>query len=185
MRWQDMQLSLLGRVLLREGMLHMDCEFNDLDLKFTPYNKPYFDNNDVKFNISHSGNIVVCALTKVDEIGIDIEEIHTINIEGFKSQMTDNEWQRIISSENQLTDFFRFWTQKEAVIKSHGQGLTIPLKSFEVQNNETIINSEKFFLKELSFIENYCGHVALNKDISNVEIRIIKIDPLNEPIICD
>ena len=60
---QDAQLSLLGRVLLAKGVEQMNCSFDKSDIKYTPYNKPYFDSIDVRFNISHSGKVVVCALT--------------------------------------------------------------------------------------------------------------------------
>ena len=73
------------------------------------------------------------------DIGIDIEKIEPIKISDFKSQMTNNEWESVNNSKDTERSFFCYWSQKEAVIKTHGKGLTIPLKSFEVQNNKTTI----------------------------------------------
>jgi len=175
-RWQDAQLSLLGRVLLVRGMEQMDCSFDKPDLKYTSFNKPYFDGNDISFNISHSGKVVVCALTYLGDIGIDIEKIEPIKILDFKSQMTNNEWKLVNESKDAKHSFFSYWTQKEAIIKAHGKGLTIPLKSFEIQNNKTTIGSENFFLKEITIKDDYCCHLALKKSIDTIEIKTIKID---------
>lgn len=175
-RWQDAQLSLLGRVLLIKGMEQRKCRFDESDMKYNAFNKPYFDSNDISFNISHSGRIVVCVLTYMGDIGIDIEKIDPIEVSDFKSQMTNNEWKLISESKNISHSFLNYWTQKEAVIKAHGNGLSIPLKSFEIQNNKTTVDSKNFFLKEVTIMNDYSCHVALNKSIDTIEIKTNKID---------
>ncbi|WP_103071066.1 4'-phosphopantetheinyl transferase family protein [Aquimarina sediminis] len=159
-RWQDMQLSLLGRFLLKKGIEERGEEFCENSIKYTQYNKPYFDEQQVRFNISHSGDIVICALTDTNDVGIDIEKQHDIRIEDFKSQMTIGEWKRITSSRDIRTSFFEYWTQKEAVIKAHGMGLSIPLKSFEIINSYTRVNNDSFFLKEIKLDNEYKCHIA-------------------------
>ncbi|GAA3649411.1 4'-phosphopantetheinyl transferase family protein [Flavivirga jejuensis] len=175
-RWQDAQLSLLGRVLLVKGMEQMNYNFDDFDLKYTFYNKPYFDSIDMSFNISHSGKIVICALTRLGSIGIDIEKIKPIKITGFKSQMTKNEWESVNNSKDKIRSFFYHWSQKEAVIKTNGKGFTIPLKSFEIRNKKTTVGFENFFLKEITIKDDYSCHVALNRKIDTIEIKINKLD---------
>ncbi len=174
-RWEDAQLSLLGRVLLVKGMEQMNSSFEESDLKYTQYNKPYFSCNDISFNISHSGKVVVCALTNLGDIGIDIEKIEPIIALDFKSHMTQNEWECINKSKDSNNSFFNYWTKKESVIKTHGKGLSIPLKSFEVKNDKTTIDSENFFLKEIMVEEGYSCYVALKKSLDTIEIVINKI----------
>lgn len=174
-RWQDAQLSLLGRVLLVKGMAQMNGVFDNSDLKYNAFNKPYFDSSDVNFNISHSGKVVVCALTYLGDIGIDIEKIEPIKVSDFKSQMTNNEWESVNNSKDIERSFFLYWSQKEAVIKAHGKGLIIPLKSFEVQNNKTTIGIKNFFLKEIIIKDDYSCHIALNKAIDTIEIKTSKL----------
>lgn len=142
-RWQDAQLSLLGRFLLAKGMEQMNCVFEESDIKHTSFGKPYFNRNAVNFNISHSGNIVICVLTNIGDIGIDIEKIIPVKVLDFKSQMNNNEWELINGSKDVKKSFFNYWTQKEAVIKTKGKGLSTPLKSFEVTNNKTTIDFEE------------------------------------------
>jgi 4'-phosphopantetheinyl transferase len=174
-RWQDAQLSLLGRVLLAKGVEQMNCTFDESELKYTSFNKPYFVNNGIHFNISHSGEVAICALTHLGDVGIDIEKTEATKVLDFKSQMTSNEWELVNESKDSKLSFFNYWTQKEAVIKAHGNGLSIPLKSFEVQNNRTVIGSDNFFLKEIIIKDDYCCHLALKKSLDTIEIRIKKI----------
>jgi 4'-phosphopantetheinyl transferase len=171
-RWQDAQLSLLGKVLLFEGSRNLFGKYyDDTHLNITKYNKPFFEKAGFEFNISHSGEIVICAFCEETEIGVDIETISDIKIEDFKSQMTENEWNRIILSGNKYDAFFDYWTQKEAVIKAHGFGLSLPLQSFEIVNNATFIQQEPFYLKEINIDKNYKSYVAANKHIENVFIK--------------
>lgn len=170
-RWQDAQLSLLGRILLFNGIKEMDMfDFKWDEISYTKFNKPYFENNLVNFNISHSGEIVVCAICNDSEIGIDIEIVTEIEIDCYKSQMTENEWAKIVLSNNKTTSFFNYWTQKEAVMKAHGQGLTIPLNSFEIIDNITDIKDEMFFLKEIKIDKNYKCYIASKNNISKISI---------------
>lgn len=177
-RWQDAQLSLLGRILLGEGLNNINIPFREDNVRYNNYNKPYFKEGKVKFNISHSGNIVVCAIAKSCEIGVDIEMLHNLCIKDFKSQMTEVEWERIVSSSNPKNFFFKYWTQKEAVIKAHGMGLSLPLDSFEIMDNKTIIGEESFFLKEIQLDNKYICHVAFKDKIDSMELNLQMVNPI-------
>lgn len=171
-RWQDAQLSLLGRILLFHGIKKFNKDYTDDAIKYTEYDKPYFEDKSIKFNISHSAEVVTCVLSADFEIGIDIELLQPIQIEDFKSQMTAGEWHRVNASEDKTTAFFTYWTQKEAVIKAHGKGLLIPLKSFEVLDDKTSINTENFFLKEIKLNDNYKCYIASNTAIDTLPVEI-------------
>jgi 4'-phosphopantetheinyl transferase len=176
-RWQDAQLSLMGRILLFRGILEIfNKDFQNKEIRYTKYNKPFFNDNSIHFNISHSGEIVICAITDQSEIGIDIEMISNIEIEDLKSQFTENEWNRIMNSNNKQEAFFEYWAQKEAVIKSHGDGLIIPLKSFEISENEAVINHEKFFLQEIKIDDQYKCYLSLKECFNEISIKQIQIN---------
>lgn len=170
-RWEDAQASLLGRLLLRKGMQQINKKISLKDLKYTPYNKPYFEGANLDFNISHSGNQVVCALREGASIGIDIELEKALNLEHFKFQMTNNEWKNIVNSSNKQQAFYHYWTQKEAVIKAHGKGLSLPLKSFEIKDQQTTIQSENFYLKAIDLAPRYSCHLASNAPIRNYSLK--------------
>lgn len=167
-RWQDSQLSLLGRLLLRHGLQKMSKSYAEAELSYTLYSKPFLNDDTTKFNISHSGEIVVCVLSDRSDVGIDIEIIHDIELEGFKSQMTKREWDNLSLNEDTESAFFEYWTQKEAVIKANGKGLSIPLKSFEVTNHYAKIEEEYFFVKEIFLDKKYKCHLAFKDKIDTI-----------------
>jgi 4'-phosphopantetheinyl transferase len=177
-RWQDAQLSLLGRILLFNSIEEVYRHNpHDKVIKHTKYSKPYFEDNLIQFNISHSGEIVVCVLSDEYEVGIDIEIMTDIVVDDFKSQMTENEWNNIIKN-NKKEAFYDYWTKKEAVIKAHGGGLTIPLKSFEIFNNTTKINDEIYNLKEIKIDKKYKCYISLKEDINDIYVIEKKINPI-------
>lgn len=160
-RWQDTQLSLLGRLMLIKALEEYGISSAEVNnLEYNKFGKPFLSSKAIFFNISHSGDFVICAVSKKSEIGIDIEQMTVIDVDDFKLQMTTDEWSRVVESENKRNSFFEYWTQKEAVIKAHGHGLTLPLKSFEVVDNKTIIDGKDFYLKEVEINKEYKCYIS-------------------------
>lgn len=174
-RWQDAQLSVLGRVLLFRGLKNLNKTFYDENIRYTEFKKPYFPNESLQFNISHSGNIVVCVIAD-KEVGIDIEILKEMDIEDFKSQMTAMEWKKILSSADLKSSFFSYWTQKEAVMKAQGMGLFLPLSSFEITSKATKIGSDFYCLKEIALDKNYMCHLAVKNEVN---ITLNSIEQIN------
>ncbi|WP_268225683.1 4'-phosphopantetheinyl transferase family protein [Sinomicrobium oceani] len=180
-RWQDAQLSLLGRLLLKQGLkdLHNIPTNKNLDIQYSDYNKPYLVNEFLKFSISHSGNIAVCTITNFNDIGIDIEKMKSVEVSLFKNQMTIFEWKLINNSIDKKNAFYNYWTQKEAVIKANGKGLSIPLTSFEIIDSQVLLNNELYTLKELKIAQDYKCHLAikgcLNNMVKSPEVRGIDV----------
>ena len=146
-RWQDQQASVLGRMLLIYGLSdYYGIEIDGFDILIDEDGKPYLKNHKIEFNISHSGDLVICTFCKMQRVGIDIEQIKDIQIADFYDQMTDVESSNIQNSKDQKLAFYNYWTQKEAVLKAHGKGLSVPLKSFEVIENKTQLYKDKWYL---------------------------------------
>ncbi|WP_276381402.1 4'-phosphopantetheinyl transferase superfamily protein [Flavobacterium sp. H4147] len=164
-RWQDAQLSLLGRLLLKIGLHNKNKEYKNKTISYTGYQKPFLADCSVTFNISHAGEIVVCVLSENLDIGVDIEILSDISIEDYESLMTKRELSFIKNEVDNKVAFFDYWTQKEAVIKANGKGLSIPLKSFEIINNKTVIDKESFFLKKVHLDQNYRCHIAFKNGL--------------------
>jgi len=88
---------------------------------------------DLRFNISHTDGLVVCAVTIGREIGVDVEHIGrhlTYDVPGrffAPDEVTDL---RALPVEDQQKVFFDYWTLKEAYIKARGFGLALPLGDF-------------------------------------------------------
>jgi len=180
-KWQDAHACLFGRLLLRE-MLSSFCIDHDLSkLRYTKYQKPYFENSDFNFNISHSGKYVVCAGSNQSKLGVDIEEIKSINILDFKEEFHTEEWAQIKDSGNNLTTFYEFWTMKEAIIKADGKGLTIPLNDLNLSNNNNRVKIDQtvWSLHEIHLDEDYVCHMAyLGEPVDGIIRRLVNLELL-------
>lgn len=86
--------------------------------------KPYLENfPDVHFNISHSGEYVVCAVSDVP-IGVDIQKIYKRYTPELSARVcSDAEIAKIEHSRQPAAEFTGLWTKKEAVVKMHGIGI--------------------------------------------------------------
>jgi 4'-phosphopantetheinyl transferase len=102
--------------------------------------KPWLDpchRSNVRFNLSHSGEKGLVAITTNREVGIDVELIRPLEdwreiAERFFSQ---RETVRLSSLPPHLVEraFFATWSRKEAYVKALGLGLALDLGAFEVE----------------------------------------------------
>jgi 4'-phosphopantetheinyl transferase len=85
------------------------------------------------FNVSHSDDVVLIAISWVGRIGVDIEAVRPMeDLQGLAGQMMHPiEWDSFIGlSEDQRTaHFFQLWTRKEALLKASGVGLSLDPRS--------------------------------------------------------
>jgi len=186
-RWQDRQSGLFGKLLLSEGLKLYGYSPDSLNhLSYTGFGRPYLDNSGIDFNISHSGDYVICAITDQGRIGIDIEKIKPIDLFGFERYMTPPEWKAIRESAEPYHTFYSYWTKKESAMKAYGCGLSVPLDKILIDNDKAVFYSNFFyknnmdmdmgnnlFLKEIVINISYKCHLATN--IENAKIRIFEI----------
>jgi 4'-phosphopantetheinyl transferase len=90
----------------------------------------------LSFNVSNSGDLAAYAFTSDCEIGVDIEHRkRLIEIEGIARRFfAPEEVTELmgLSEAGRHDGFFNCWTRKEAYIKAVGDGLSVPLDSFQV-----------------------------------------------------
>ncbi|MFT5164364.1 MAG: 4'-phosphopantetheinyl transferase [Alteromonadaceae bacterium] len=88
----------------------------------------------LRFNISHTQGLIVCAVTLNVDIGVDVEFIErkssTIKIAEYKFSPLEIAELKAQPEANQRKRFFDYWTLKESYIKAVGDGLSIPLDEF-------------------------------------------------------
>ena len=78
------------------------------------------------FNVSHSGDYALYALTLNFEVGIDLEHINnTLNLEDIALSIfspAELFYWRNLNHQEQINYFFNFWVCKEAFLKALGKG---------------------------------------------------------------
>jgi 4'-phosphopantetheinyl transferase len=124
--------AILGRYLNRSP----EC----LSFCYSSYGKPALagesELNTIRFNLSHSYGVALCAVTRGRDVGIDLERIRCglagAQIAGRFFSPKEIAMLQAFPAEMQNQAFFRCWTSKEAYIKALGKGLSLPLDQFDV-----------------------------------------------------
>lgn len=115
---------------------YTNTDAREIQLTYGPQGKPRVDAEPLDFNISHSGDIALLAFTRGCELGIDIEQVRPLPemYDIARNFFTPEETEELLllPIEQRQRAFYRCWTRKEACIKAHGGGLSIPLNSFRV-----------------------------------------------------
>ena len=175
-RWQDRQAGLFGKLLLLKGLTEYGGYSPDClnSLSYNDFGRPFID-SDIDFNISHSGDYVVCAVADREKVGIDIEKIRPIVLSDFKNYMTYREWEDIAASDRQYEMFYEHWTMKESVIKAEGRGLSIPLTDIRLYQGKAAVYDTVWFLKELMLDIRYKCYLAANSEQPEFEIREVRL----------
>jgi 4'-phosphopantetheinyl transferase len=141
-RFEDSQRSLLGSVLSRFAISkRTGLNFNCILYEKNKYGKPFLANtNAAHFNISHSGNWVVCVVDD-EPVGIDVEIIRLIDINIAERFFSKDEHNMLLNEtdEERQNIFYKIWTVKESYIKAEGKGLSIPLNSFSSEFKDSVI----------------------------------------------
>jgi len=94
---------------------------------------------DIRFNLSHAGELAMLAVTLSREVGVDVERARpNVEIEKLAQRyFSEHERSalRAISPDQREKAFLRCWTCKEAFLKAQGLGLGRCLDSFDVEAN--------------------------------------------------
>jgi 4'-phosphopantetheinyl transferase len=133
------------------------------------YGKPYLKyHRNFHFNISHSGDWVVCA-TAAKPVGIDIELISPIDLNMAEHFFSQEEVFDLFSKreKERLSYFYELWTLKESFIKAAGKGLSIELHSFSIKKKVGNIElkseiKEKYYFKQYDIDRKYKMSVCSN-----------------------
>jgi len=112
----------------------------ELTFSYGPQGKPdlggKLQNCAVKFNLSHSEDMALLAVSRNQNVGIDIESVNSEFATGeiVERFFSTGEIHRLkaLPTPKRADAFFSCWTRKEAYIKALGTGLSVPLDSFEV-----------------------------------------------------
>jgi 4'-phosphopantetheinyl transferase len=112
----------------------------EVEFRYSAHGKPQLSSAhadcDLNFNLSHSGSVALFAFSRRRAVGIDVEQIRAdIEVNEIADRFFSESEQtslRALAKNLQHCAFFACWTRKEAFVKAKGEGLSLPLRQFDV-----------------------------------------------------
>ena len=146
--------SIVARGALRSLLVeYTGVPASDLRFDYEEKGRPFLRDASLatSFNVTHSGDLALVAVTREGVIGVDVEQIdpkvELLAIGERFFSASEHAQLASCSEADQPLAFFRCWTRKESYLKARGTGLHTPLDQFEV----TLLDGEPPRLVETRF----------------------------------
>ncbi len=139
---KDRNQYILARALLRTTLSLYEPKIKPEQWRFdfNAWGKPSIVlelQSSIHFNLSHTHNFVALAIRQLEPVGIDVECLQRGNDLPSLAKHCFTEKEQSYVTAGDVTAlprrFFNIWTLKEALIKAHGQGLSLGLKHFDFE----------------------------------------------------
>jgi len=137
------------------------------------------------FNVSHSGDLALCAVASDGEIGVDVEELRPVRdalqIAARFFSAREEEAVRHASEKDRPGTFYRIWTRKESYLKAKATGIGAPLNRFSVSTDDKAarlvevewdsMEAQRWRLTHLEPAPGYVGALATPFESGGLEWR--------------
>jgi 4'-phosphopantetheinyl transferase len=165
---RDRRRFVRCRALLRKLIARsIGCDAASLTFRYNAYGKPELD--EIHFNVSHSANIAVIALTYAP-IGIDVETINpsaeVMSLARTAFSSAECGALAAMPHAERAAAFFRGWTRKEAYLKLLGTGFSLASDSFTVSlANEPLTFIGDYALRDLEVPPGFACAIAMPREM--------------------
>lgn len=186
-RNQFVQARAALRFILSE---YLNVRPQELEFSYGPQGKPALANghadNSLRFNLSRRDGLALIAVTRNREIGVDVELIRA-DLPVFEIAETifsevELAALRSLPESMRAAGFYNCWTRKEAYVKARGEGLSFPLKQFDVSLTpgaaakllnvrDDLDEVDRWILQEIPVAEGYIAALAVEGTNLNVTYR--------------
>jgi len=178
---------LAGRVLLKTQLAHrLGFEPRNIHFGKNEYGKLFLRDHDYKklnniyFNLSHADKVIVCAMTTIGDIGVDVEHVCKDHLAIMPRVFNETEMASVHaqqSAEEKYRSFYRLWTRKEAHMKAIGMGFSLSPLSFSVpiQHGQVVHGEWEYYTAQP--IEHYMLSTAIQNPLKHdIQYRIEMTD---------
>lgn len=136
---QSRQIYITCRGIVREILSsYVGKPPQDLEIRKKNMGKPYLPHSRIQFNLSHSEEHMLCAVTYGNPIGVDYQAVYEIsNMDTLVRDFFSSQEKRLydqFKKDNPSDFFFKTWVRKEALMKATGLGFHLPSKHFSIDN---------------------------------------------------
>ena len=160
--------GVLRAVLAR----HLGATPHELAFRRGPNGKPELACGGARFNLSHSHDVVLCAVAHAHDVGVDVELVRPGIADVVGEWLLSPTVRRTLAQRRRgarQRTFFRAWTRMEACVKASGVGLPPDLAMFErllgphatgIVSLGELGGSRCWWVQDLSWGRGYMGAVA-------------------------
>lgn len=177
---KDRSHFIAARAILRD-ILSRYCNIapNKIKFNYTAKGKPLLNLETMQpkifFNLSHSHDLALYAVTHLEQIGVDIEytrrNIDALEIAERFFSKNEIALLRSLPVTEQLAGFYKIWTRKEAYVKAIGEGISHSLDNFSVSTasgksailidaSQSKLNND-WFIYDVPLEEDYQAALAI------------------------
>ncbi len=162
----------VGRYLIRSQLAKLlGCAANEVELEITKNGRIELKDRSLSFNLSHSKDVAILAISNQRQVGIDVELIRKKDFLLIaKNFFKANELEILKNAKNedeQAKLFYYFWTAKEAVVKCEGGSIfdrkNQPQFDFDFSKQKIISHLEQFHLEFFTPQPSYIAALAWKK----------------------
>jgi len=179
---------VVGRGFLRDVLgRYLQSQPQVLEFSYGVYGKPALNgehkDTKLRFNMSHSNNVGLLAMTDERLIGVDVEHIRadfaTEEIARRFFSRCEVDVFNTLAKEEQVAAFFRCWTRKEAFIKATGRGLSQALDGFDVTLGPGVKaellraeddDASRWSMCDIDVGEDYAAALAVEGPVSKIRL---------------
>lgn len=186
-----------GRLSLKAVLgSYLGCLWDTVEFSYGPHGKPRlaeaFASGGLEFNLAHSHELALVALTKGRAVGVDVEAVRPMRdaeriIQRFFSPRERAEFLSLPEA-GRLAAFFRGWTRKEAFLKATGTGLATELDAFDVtlgpdapatllRVGDDPSEPARWSLHDLDAGPEFAAALAVSGPIGRDAIRLVDLGP--------
>jgi len=174
---------------------YLDLAPAELHFGQTEFGKPFLTNSEASgllFNMSHSGDFALIAVTHEREVGVDVEFMR----DGFATDEVAENFFSVaeiytltgLEPHLRVRAFFNCWTRKEAYVKARGEGLSMPLDQFDVSlapgvpatmlnNRLDEMETSRWTFHDLAVAPEYAGALAIESFSSPARVSCYSLSP--------
>lgn len=159
---------------------YLEIKPKDVVINIGKRGKPFVQDSEIKFNISHKKNVAVVAVAKNCEIGVDIEDLekkfdyNKIVKRFFLTE--EKEFLRGADNQERWNKFLRIWTLREAVVKALGKSMALSINKVSILFSDRKITGIKtsytdlnLFFKISFVLDHYICSIVTTQDKNKIK----------------
>lgn len=177
---------LLGR--------YLHCHPASVQFEIGNNGKPRLPDNAFEFNMAHSGDRALIAVTSGTPVGADLEFIRempdALQIAARFFSPSESATLASLPADKRARAFFHCWTRKEAFVKAIGEGLAHPLDTFSVSldSEARLLHLEgdvdapsRWAFHHIGFEPDCVGAIAIRRQFTRLRLFRFCSDQIGPP----